>query len=53
MAFNEPQAEKAKRSAIANVPAGPYPIQFWHERYGPSTQAVRVRAGATTTVDFT
>jgi plastocyanin len=37
---------------IANVPPGSYTIQFWHERYGPLTQPVRVRAGATTTVDF-
>jgi plastocyanin len=38
---------------IANVPAGSYTIQTWHERYGPLTQTVRVRAGAATTVDFT
>ena len=38
---------------IANVPAGSYTIQTWHERYGPLTQMVRVRAGAATTVDFT
>jgi hypothetical protein len=39
--------------AIANVPAGMRTIQVWHERYGPLTQTVRVRAGATTTADFT
>ena len=38
---------------IADVPAGSYTIQTWHERYGPLTQTVRVRAGAATTVDFT
>jgi plastocyanin len=38
---------------IANVPAGTHKIQAWQERYGPLTQTVRVRAGATTTVDFT
>ena len=38
---------------IANVPPGTYTIQAWHERYGPLTQPVRVKAGATTTVDFT
>ena len=38
---------------IANVPAGSYTIQTWHERYGPLAQMVRVRAGAATTVDFT
>jgi plastocyanin len=37
---------------IANVPAGTHTIQAWHERYGPVTQTVRVRPGATTTVDF-
>jgi plastocyanin len=38
---------------IANIPAGSYTIITWHERYGPLMQTVRVRAGATTTVDFT
>jgi plastocyanin len=38
---------------IPNVPAGSYTILTWHERYGPLTQTVRVRPGATTTVDFT
>jgi hypothetical protein len=38
---------------IANVPAGKYPLQTWHERYGPMMQSVDVRAGATATVDFT
>ena len=37
---------------IANVPPGSYTIRAWHERYGPVTQMVRVRAGATTNVDF-
>jgi len=37
---------------IANVPASTYSILTWHERYGPLMQSVRVRAGATTTVDF-
>jgi plastocyanin len=37
---------------IPNVPAGSYTILTWHERYGPLMQTVRVRAGATTTVDF-
>jgi plastocyanin len=37
---------------IANVPAGTHKIQAWHERYGPVTQTVQVKAGATTTVDF-
>jgi len=38
---------------IANVPAGSYTIQAWHERYGPLMQTVRVRAGAATMVNFT
>jgi hypothetical protein len=38
---------------IANVPAGTHTIQAWQERYGPIRQTVRVRAGATTTADFT
>jgi hypothetical protein len=37
---------------ITNVPAGSHQITVWHERYGPLTQTVAVRAGATTTVDF-
>lgn len=37
---------------IARVPPGSYTIQAWHERYGPITHTVRVKAGATTTVDF-
>ena len=37
---------------IDNVPAGTYTVQTWHERYGPLTQSVRVRAAAPTTIDF-
>ena len=37
---------------IANVPAGKHTLQVWHERYGPLTQTVEVKAGATTTADF-
>jgi plastocyanin len=37
---------------IRNVPAGKYMLHAWHERYGPVTQSVQVRAGTTTTVDF-
>jgi hypothetical protein len=36
---------------IANVPAGNYTIQTWHERYGSLTRPVRVTAGATAIVD--
>src|SRR6185503_3894536 len=35
---------------IANVPAGNYTIQAWHELYGDLTQQVRVSPGATTTI---
>jgi len=38
---------------IANVPAGTYTIEIWHERYGPQSQQVTVRAGASATADFT
>jgi len=37
---------------IDNVPEGTYTIQAWHERYGVTTQKVRVTAGGTSTVDF-
>ena len=37
---------------IANVPPGHYTVQAWHERYGATTRAVDVKAGATTAVDF-
>ena len=37
---------------IANVPAGKQTVQVWHEAYGPLTQTVDVKAGATTTLDF-
>ena len=37
---------------IANVPAGKQTVQVWHELYGPLTQTVDVKSGATTTADF-
>jgi hypothetical protein len=37
---------------IANVPAGKQTVQVWHELYGPLTQTVDVRSGATTIADF-
>jgi plastocyanin len=37
---------------IANVPAGRRTVQAWHERFGPLSQAVDVKPGETTTVDF-
>ena len=38
---------------IANVPAGTYTIQSWHELFGVLTQSVRVTDGSTTTLEFT
>ena len=38
---------------IQNVPAGKQTIEVWHEVYGPLTQTVDVKPGATTNVDFT
>jgi len=37
---------------IANVPAGSYTIKSWHERFGQQMKMVAVKAGQTTTVDF-
>jgi len=38
---------------IDKVPAGTYTLQGWHERFGPVTKTVTVKAGAVATVDFT
>jgi hypothetical protein len=38
---------------IENVPAGKQTIEVWHQVYGPLTQTVDVKAGGTTTADFT
>lgn len=38
---------------IANVPAGKQTVKAWHEVMGTQTQMVDVKAGASTTVDFT
>ncbi|HYR43674.1 MAG TPA: carboxypeptidase regulatory-like domain-containing protein [Terriglobia bacterium] len=38
---------------IEKVPAGTYTLQAWHERFGPITKTVTVKAGAVATVDFT
>lgn len=37
---------------IDDVPAGTYTIHAWHERYGPLTQIVRVKAGGAVVADF-
>ena len=38
---------------MTGVPAGRRAIRVWHERYGRLMQNVEVKAGATTTVEFT
>ena len=38
---------------IDKVPAGTHSIQVWHERYGPLTKTIVVKAGGTATLDFT
>jgi len=38
---------------IANLPAGPYVIETWHERYGTQTQNVTVAAQQTAQLSFT
>lgn len=38
---------------IDKVPPGTYTIQAWHEKFGPLTKTVTVKAGAVATVDFT
>ena len=38
---------------IANVPAGSYTIQAWHELFGVLTQTVRVNEASTSTLEFT
>ncbi|GIV60148.1 carboxypeptidase regulatory-like domain-containing protein [Rhodocaloribacter litoris] len=37
---------------IANLPAGSYVIEAWHEEYGTATQNVTVAEGETATVSF-
>ena len=37
---------------IANVPAGTQTVRIWQERYGVLTATVQVKAGATSTVEF-
>lgn len=38
---------------IANVPAGEYTVEMWHEKLGTKTEKVKVTEGGTATVDFT
>jgi ribosomal protein L31 len=37
---------------IANVPAGKQTVTVWHEQFGPLTQTVDVKSGATAVVNF-
>lgn len=39
--------------SLANLPAGDYVIEAWHEEYGTQTQEVTVAEGDTTSLDFT
>lgn len=39
--------------SLANLPAGEYVIEAWHEEYGTQTQTVTVGDGETATLDFT
>jgi len=45
-------SDDAGKFKIENVPAGKQTIQVWHERYGPLSQTVDVKPGATVTVDI-
>lgn len=38
---------------IANVPAGDYTVELWHEKLGTKTEKVKVTEGGTATLDFT
>ncbi len=38
---------------IDKVPPGTYTLQAWHERFGPTTKMVTVKAGSVTTIEFT
>jgi len=40
------------RFTIANLPAGTYTIEAWHEKCGTRTATVTVQDGETKTVDF-
>jgi len=46
-------SDDAGKFKIEGVPAGKQTIEIWHQMYGPLTQTVDVKAGGTTTVDFT
>ncbi len=37
---------------IANLPAGEYTVEAWHETYGVQSQKIQVAEGETKTVDF-
>lgn len=46
-------SDAAGNFRIAGLPAGRQTITVWHEQYGPLTQVVDVKAGASTKVEFT
>jgi Carboxypeptidase regulatory-like domain len=37
---------------ITNIPPGHYTVQAWHERFGTTTQAIDIKAGSATVVEF-
>ncbi|HEX2254722.1 MAG TPA: carboxypeptidase regulatory-like domain-containing protein [Thermoanaerobaculia bacterium] len=45
--------EEDGQFTLANLPAGTYEIEAWHERLGTQTQTVTVEDGGSATVDFT
>jgi len=45
-------SDTAGNFQIEKVPPGTYALQAWHERFGPVTKTVTVKAGAVATVDF-
>jgi plastocyanin len=46
-------SDDSGKFTIKNVPPGKQTIEVWHEVYGPLTQTVDVKAGATVNVDIT
>lgn len=39
--------------SLANLPAGDYVVEAWHEEFGTQTQKISVAEGDTTSLDFT
>ena len=45
-------SDRSGAFTIADVPAGSYTIEAWHEQFGTLTQPVKVQAGAPASVTF-